>query len=166
MTNITIITQIGTKPRPRFAKIGKFVRTYTPKTALTYERYIASEYQRLGGKYYGTEPLLITIIFYFKLPKNKPKYMHWCCNNGFRLICDNHKDLDNLAKAVLDALNGIAYDDDKQVISLEINKDYTAEQERIEIFIEQAEHWTEQELKEKYNEFKRINRAKRTKKAH
>ena len=34
------------------------------------------------------------------------------------------KDLDNIAKTVLDALNGIAYDDDKQIIFLCVNKRY------------------------------------------
>ena len=37
---------------------------------------------------------------------------------------DKKPDVDNIAKAVLDALNGIAYDDDKQITSLVIDKKY------------------------------------------
>jgi Holliday junction resolvase RusA-like endonuclease len=33
-------------------------------------------------------------------------------------------DVDNLAKAILDALNGVAYEDDSQVYSLEVQKWY------------------------------------------
>jgi Holliday junction resolvase RusA-like endonuclease len=33
-------------------------------------------------------------------------------------------DTDNIAKGVLDSLNGIAYQDDKQVVELKVNKFY------------------------------------------
>ena len=33
-------------------------------------------------------------------------------------------DLDNIAKIVLDSLNGLAYKDDRQVVSLKIEKHY------------------------------------------
>ena len=36
-------------------------------------------------------------------------------------------DIDNIAKAVLDALNGVAYGDDNQVTALEVSKHYAAE---------------------------------------
>lgn len=35
-------------------------------------------------------------------------------------------DCDNIAKAILDALNGVAYDDDKQVVRLHVEKEYGA----------------------------------------
>nr|DAN73502.1 MAG TPA: Endodeoxyribonuclease RusA [Caudoviricetes sp.] len=50
-----------------------------------------------------------------ELPKSRPK----------RLLAelDTAKpDIDNVTKAVLDALNGVAYDDDKQVVSLRVTK--------------------------------------------
>ena len=42
-------------------------------------------------------------------------------------------DLDNLSKAVLDALNGIIWHDDKQVTTLHITKEYDRENPRVEI---------------------------------
>ncbi len=36
-------------------------------------------------------------------------------------------DNDNIAKSVLDALNGLAYVDDKQIVELKVNKYYGAE---------------------------------------
>ena len=47
----------------------------------------------------------------------------------------NHKpDLDNLAKIILDSLNGIAFDDDKQVVKLEVEK-YYSDRPRAEIWL-------------------------------
>lgn len=37
---------------------------------------------------------------------------------------DKKPDCDNLAKSVLDALNGIAYNDDSQITSLHVVKEY------------------------------------------
>ena len=36
-------------------------------------------------------------------------------------------DVDNVAKIILDALNGIAYRDDKQVVELYVKKSYAGE---------------------------------------
>ena len=41
-------------------------------------------------------------------------------------------DCDNLAKSILDALNGIAYDDDSQICSLSVFKFY-GDEPRVEI---------------------------------
>ena len=44
-------------------------------------------------------------------------------------------DADNIAKAVCDALNGIAYKDDKQIVSLTVLKVWTDGIERVEVDI-------------------------------
>lgn len=46
-------------------------------------------------------------------------------------------DLDNIAKIILDSLNGIAYKDDSQVVELNISKKYTEDEERIEFELEE-----------------------------
>ena len=43
-------------------------------------------------------------------------------------------DIDNVIKSVLDGLNGVAYEDDKQVVKLTANK-YYGVQPRVEITI-------------------------------
>ena len=45
-------------------------------------------------------------------------------------------DSDNLAKSILDALNGVAYDDDSQVCLLIVQKLY-AETARVEVVLEE-----------------------------
>jgi len=47
--------------------------------------------------------------------------------------CPKYADIDNLAKLVLDALNGIIWEDDKQIVKLLAEKKY-AEKEEIRIF--------------------------------
>ena len=41
-------------------------------------------------------------------------------------------DADNVAKIILDSLNKIAFDDDSQVVELQVNKLWTEESERVE----------------------------------
>jgi Holliday junction resolvase RusA-like endonuclease len=50
------------------------------------------------------------------------------------------EDIDNCAKAILDALNEIAYLDDKQIVELHIKKEYTQFSGRIQIQISPQEH--------------------------
>nr|DAQ86101.1 MAG TPA: Endodeoxyribonuclease RusA [Caudoviricetes sp.] len=45
-------------------------------------------------------------------------------------------DADNIAKAVLDGLNGVVYADDKQIVELKVIKAY-AEVPRVEVTIEE-----------------------------
>ena len=59
------------------------------------------------------------IVAYFKCPNALKKYI------PFGIKCANHKDLDNIAKTILDALNGVAYKDDKQVQELHVAKKYS-----------------------------------------
>ena len=46
-------------------------------------------------------------------------------------------DADNIAKIVLDSLNKIAYEDDKQVVELTVIKRWTFDNERIEFEVEE-----------------------------
>ena len=55
----------------------------------------------------------------------------------FYLHDERRRDLDNLSKGVLDAINGILWEDDKQVVKLEIEKMVYPECPGVEIFIEE-----------------------------
>ena len=41
-------------------------------------------------------------------------------------------DADNIAKIILDSLNGVAYKDDSQIVDIRIIKKYTEDEERVE----------------------------------
>ena len=81
-----------------------------------------------------------------------------CMEN--KVICTKHKDFDNIYKIICDALNGIAYEDDKQIWYDEgFQKFYTLGKERLEIYITDdidiAEYMTTHDLKEVYLQFKK-----------
>lgn len=107
------------KARPRFSRYG----TYTPRKTLDYENLIATRAKQAKAVC-RENPCSVTLTFTFLKPK-KPK--------GF--YCTINKDLDNLSKAVLDSLNGIAFIDDKQVVELNSAKNY-GDSDRVVIEIE------------------------------
>ena len=98
--------------RPRFTRNGT---CYKPSADSSYESGIAAAYLAAGGKNLGNVPIAVRIDVFRRLPKNAPKKA-----NG---TPDTIKpDADNIAKSVLDALNGIAWDDDAQVVELTVIK--------------------------------------------
>ena len=112
------------KARPRFTRQG---RAYTPKQTADYERQIKQAYISAGGQFISdTAPILICITAYFKKAKSN------------KMQAPTLKpDADNIAKAVCDALNGIAYKDDKQITCLTVGKVWAEDGiERVEIEIE------------------------------
>lgn len=60
-------------------------------------------------------PVAVSVLLSIRKPKSLPKYKTWC---------DKKPDIDNYMKAVLDALNRIAYKDDGQIASIEFRKVY------------------------------------------
>jgi Holliday junction resolvase RusA-like endonuclease len=82
-------------------------------------------------------PLFVSIKFIFP----RPKGMRWKNKPMPRYAKTSKPDADNLAKAVLDALNGIVWDDDAQVFDLRIIKVVAGgdEQPRTEITVQECE---------------------------
>ena len=111
------------KGRPRFTTIGGYTRTYTPKTTKDYEALVAEAYRENGGTVFEYPFLDVRINAYFPIPKSVKKSDRLLMGTGF--YPHNKKpDCDNIAKSILDGLNGIAWTDDKQVVSLKIKKLY------------------------------------------
>ena len=133
MIQFKIKGEIKTKQRPRATIIGGHARVYSSKDTIMYENYIKSEFQRQCPYYLGNEPLKATIIAYF-LPSNELAKFG---DEVKYVACMKNKDLDNIAKTILDALNGLAYEDDKQIIELHTEKYYTpGNVEYVEVKIE------------------------------
>lgn len=120
-----VIGKVQGKQRPRFGK----GRTYTPKQTTDYERAIRESFIQSNGEAI-TGPIALEIQCYKKIAKSVPKYkrkeMHDCIAKP---------DADNIAKVVMDALNGAAYEDDSQVSQLSVEKLWTEEEEKIIISI-------------------------------
>lgn len=121
MVQIMVFTVYGDpkgKGRPRFTKTGI---AYTPKDTKQYEDNVRAAYLSSEEKESFSGPVCAKIVGFFKIPKNISKkkrelmigtpYIHKC-------------DADNLAKIILDSLNGFAYKDDSCVTSLKVIKIY------------------------------------------
>ena len=123
MFKFTIFAEPTGKARPRVTTHG----TYTPKKTKDYEKLVQWEYRKQGGRDYGKRQLQVEITANFQIPKSKPK------NKRIEMLAGQIRptkkpDCDNIAKAILDALNGIAYHDDSQVVGLWVEKWYTPDE--------------------------------------
>lgn len=65
----------------------------------------------------------MSVICYFPIPKSTRKSDRLLLQTGY-VPYDKKPDTDNLVKAIADALNGVAYLDDKQICSLKVKKFY------------------------------------------
>ena len=109
------------KGRPRFAR----GRTYTPAKTKVYEQLIAMTAQReieSVGWVKTSAPIKMHILAQFEIPKSWTKKKQQAALRGE--ITPGRPDIDNVAKAALDALNGIVYGDDDQVYQLSVKKVY------------------------------------------
>lgn len=98
---------------------------YTPPQTREYEQLIEWCYRTQGGRHWLDQPVRVEIIAEHLAPKVcKGKRAAMIAGMMFPLI---KPDADNIAKIVLDALNGVAYKDDKQVVELDCRKRYATE---------------------------------------
>ena len=106
------------KGRPRVTRNG----TFTPKKTRDYEKKVRDCYIAQGGQMFPDDtPLFATITAIFPIPSSLSKKRR-ALFNGKRHC--KKPDADNVAKAILDALNGVAYRDDSAVSSLLVYKSY------------------------------------------
>lgn len=110
------------KQRPRFnTHTG---RTYTPNKTINYENWVKICYlEKYKDKELMDKPLRVTIRAFLEIPKStsKKKKQQMLDNEILPMV---KPDTDNIAKSILDSLNGIAYKDDKQVVELIVYKFY------------------------------------------
>lgn len=117
------------KARPRLNTRTKTV--YTPSKTAEYEKQVALAYKSVSKGKKFDEAVRLEIDAYFSIPKSTPKkklFMFFI--NTFRPT--KKPDIDNILKIIMDGLNGIAYEDDKQVTSVFIHKYYSTEP-RVEV---------------------------------
>lgn len=103
------------KARPRFNRTSG--RTYTPSETEAAETEIAWAWRaRHGGKYRDhMGPVELDVSYWRKLSRSNPK--KWEGRDDMGL-----PDCDNVLKLVMDALQGVAYHNDKQVTIASIAK--------------------------------------------
>ncbi len=95
---------------------GRCIRYMTKKGKERKENYRATARLMYGGEPYDCD-LMMTVVIFFGDKRRR--------------------DIDNYNKVVLDSLEGICYNDDKQIQTMFITKAYDKEDPRIEILIEE-----------------------------
>lgn len=119
------------KGRPRFGN----GRTYTDAETTKYEGRVREVWKSAGNLKFSDAPISVYIKAYFKVPTSLSKKKK---AELFGEPCLKKPDADNIAKILLDALNGCAWTDDSQIDILVVTKQYvTSEDEppRVEVEI-------------------------------
>lgn len=103
------------KARIRAFRKGRYIGVYTPDKSRSWEDFI--KFQSLGYKpeKLPEDPVIIFASFYLPRPKSLPKKI---------IHHTKRPDLDNLLKSVLDALQGLFFKNDSQIIQLTGSKVY------------------------------------------
>jgi len=112
------------KGRPRFARRGKFVSTYSPKTTVDYESKVSESAKLAMG---ASEPLETPVGAYIYItlpvPASYSKKRTQACLSGQERPTKK-SDIDNYCKAIFDGMNGIVFVDDSLIVSLHATKVY------------------------------------------
>jgi Holliday junction resolvase RusA-like endonuclease len=114
--------------RPRAAFKDGQIRVYDPANSRDWKRTVHSEASRVvaerSARFPMKGPLSVSLVFHMFRPKTHAKTLHH----------QTAPDVDNLAKAALDAMTGCLFLDDKQIVSLTVTKGY-GEQPGVEVEI-------------------------------
>ena len=136
MINFTVNGEPVAQGRPRFSTRGSFVKAYDPEKSKNYKAYVKlvaaaamneSSLKPLDGA------ISVDITAFVSIPKSKSKKFR---ENALKQLERPTKkpDCDNIAKILLDAMTGIVYEDDKQIVKLSVEK-YYDEVPRVEVQI-------------------------------
>lgn len=131
---ITIYESPRPKGRPRFTRQG---HAYTPQDTRAYEMLIR-RYVRESVKSPLRGEISVAIIFYMPIPKSWSKAKKQAAEL-LQIRPTTKPDIDNLVKAVLDAINGIAYEDDRQIVEL-VCAEYYGTVPRTEIVLKEKDN--------------------------
>jgi len=115
------------KQRARYAKRGNFVQTYTPDKTRNYESLIKeAAIQAMGSNEILETPVNLYLYIRAPIPKSLPKNRLEACLNGLEKPIKK-PDASNVLKSVEDAMNGVVYKDDSQIVNIHVTKVYSSQ---------------------------------------
>ena len=113
------------KGRPKFARRGAFVTAYSPEKTVSYENLVKVVASQAMKSSPPTKEAVSVDVWLFVTPpaswskKKTEQALH-------QYIQPTSKpDIDNVVKGLFDAMNGIVFADDKQVVCLTVKKMYS-----------------------------------------
>ena len=138
MISIAIPGEPCGKGRPKFCKVGKFARAYTPTKTVNNEATIKQIFTVRYPDFTPPDgPMSMSVIAYMSIPASASAKAREAMMSQ-RAWPTKKPDADNILKLVADALNGLAYIDDKQIVTAKFHKVYS-DRPRLEIYITRKE---------------------------
>ena len=134
MIKLTIPGEPCAKQRPRTTKQG---HTYTPQKTVNYETLVRQLYITQNFRKQLEGALKMTVRAYFAIPKSDSNKKAYQKSIGI-IRPTKRPDWDNVGKVISDALNGLAYHDDSQIVSATVEKWYSLEP-RVEVILMESE---------------------------
>lgn len=120
----TVPGVVAPKGRPKFARRGNFTVTYTPEKTASYENLVKVKAQEaMQGHEMHTGPVSVEIVMALPVPKSWSKKNTAAALQG-GIAPTKKPDTDNCIKAIFDAMNGIVFKDDSQVVVITARKFY------------------------------------------
>ena len=124
--------------RPRFSRQGGFVKAYDPAKSRDYKQYVRLVAAQDAPAVPVTGAVVLSLRIYRAVPKSMSKVKREAALAG-RLRPTTKPDVSNVLKGVEDALKGVWYADDSQIVGYgELGKWY-AERPRIEVTMQVLE---------------------------
>ncbi len=108
MISFKLPIKVIPKQRPRVTKRG----TYMPSKYLAQREYIQAKIR--GFKHLGNECIKMDVLFVYKRSKTSAK-------NKYSMPVS---DIDNLTGSILDACEGILFENDRQIVEIKAKKMY------------------------------------------
>ena len=126
--------------RPKFSTINGHAKAYDPEKSRNYKAYVkllATQAMKEQGFTMLEGPCCLDILAFFEVPKSKSKKFRERALLGLERPTKK-PDIDNIVKALQDALNGLAYKDDSSIVYLSVAKCYS-EIPRVEVILREIE---------------------------
>ena len=97
--------------------------TMTPEKTVNYEALIKLQAGQSTKEFYQDQELFMRLTAYYSIPKSASKKKAELMRN-IEIRPTKKPDIDNIIKVVCDALNGVVYKDDTQIVSISAQKFY------------------------------------------
>jgi Holliday junction resolvase RusA-like endonuclease len=145
MEPVTIVAsgEVIAKGRPRLSRFG---HAYTPARTRNYEEHLRglAVAAMVGRERFEDIPLRVAMVVDVSVPESWPEKKKQSAVYG-GILPTKRPDIDNYQKLVLDAMNGIIFRDDSQVVEIYSMKRYAAEP-RLVVRVEPAYGFRDEEI--------------------
>ena len=131
--SFTVFGEPVAQGRPRTAVIGGHARVYDPEKSRNYKTLVKLVAQEAKPRDLLEGPVILTLRIYRQIPKSFSKTARAKAHAG-ELRPTTKPDVSNVLKSIEDALNGVVWVDDRQIVGLVVSKAYD-DNPRVEVEI-------------------------------